>query len=220
VGWPSGLRRWFAKPLRANTPRAGSNPVPTAMPAEEVHINDEKGDTTPQGAGIPATEGTKKKLIEEKDIYSWKAPSRPFKRRNREYFITIIAMAAIVALVLFFAEGFMPVLLIVALVFLYYTLNTVEPEEIIFSITNTGVRIADRKIEWEIVKKYWFSKKMDTQVLVLGLGIIPGRMDLVINPGDEERIRKAMKGHAPEEETPPSQIDKTIDWVSGKLPGS
>lgn len=30
MGWPSGLRRRFAKPLRVKTPRAGSNPVPTA----------------------------------------------------------------------------------------------------------------------------------------------------------------------------------------------
>ncbi len=37
---------------------------------------------------------------------------------------------------------------------------------------------------------------------------------------DEEGIRTAMKGYAPENETPPSMIDKTIDWVSGKLPGS
>ena len=220
MGWPSGLRRWFAKPLRANTPRAGSNPVPTAMPAKEVNINDNKGDTTSQSVGIPATEGTKKKLIEEKDIYSWEAQARPFKRRNREYFITIIAMAAIVALVLFFAEGFMPVLLIVALVFLYYTLNTVEPEKITYKITNLGVKVADRRLDWEVVSKYWFSKKMDTKVLVLELSIIPRRLDLVINPKDEDAIRKAMKGHAPENETPPSQIDKTIDWVSSKLPGN
>lgn len=30
MGWPSGLRRRFAKPLRVKPPRAGSNPVPTA----------------------------------------------------------------------------------------------------------------------------------------------------------------------------------------------
>ncbi len=30
VGWPSGLRRRFAKPLRVKRSRAGSNPVPTA----------------------------------------------------------------------------------------------------------------------------------------------------------------------------------------------
>lgn len=220
MGWPSGLRRWFAKPLRANTPRAGSNPVPTAMPAKEGYIKDKPGDVASQDVSVSVTEGTKKKLIEEKEAFSWEAPARPFKRRNREYFITIIAMAAVVALVLFFAEGFMPVILIVALVFLYYTLNTVEPEKIAYKITNLGVKVANRRQDWEVITKYWFSKKMDTEVLVLELSIIPRRLDLVINKGDEERIRKAMKGYAPEDETPPSLIDKAIDWVSGKLPGS
>jgi hypothetical protein len=189
------------------------------MPAKEDNTKGKSGDMASQ-EDVSKTEDAKKKFIQEKDLYSWEASARPFKKRNKEYFVTIIVMAAIVALVLFFAEGFMPVILIVALVFLYYTLNTVEPEKITYKITNLGVKVADRRLDWEVVSKFWFSKKMDTKILVLELSIIPRRLDLVINPKDINVIRKAMKGHAPEDETPPSQIDKAIDWVSDKLPGS
>ena len=89
-----------------------------------------------------------------------------------------------------------------------------------YKITSLGVKVANRRIDWEVISKYWFSKKMDTRVLVLELSVIPRRLDLVIDSKDENAIRKVMKGYAPEDETPPSQIDKTIDWVSGKLPGS
>ena len=45
----------------------------------------------------------------ERELLSWTAPSRPFKRRDRQYFVTTFAMAGIVSLVLFLAEGIMPV---------------------------------------------------------------------------------------------------------------
>ena len=68
----------------------------------------------------------------ERKLLDWSAPARPFKRMNREFWVTIIAMAAIVGLILFFAEGFMPVILIVSIIFLVYVLTTVEPENISF----------------------------------------------------------------------------------------
>jgi len=63
----------------------------------------------------------------ERDLVVWIAPARPFKRRDRQFYVTTFAIAGIVSLILFLAEGLMPVLLIVSLVFLYYVLSTVEP---------------------------------------------------------------------------------------------
>ena len=221
VGWPSGLRRWFAKPLRANTPRAGSNPVPTAMPAQEININTKNQNTSSFEEGAPPAGGeVEKKKVEEKVLFSWKAVSRPFKRRNKEFVIRIIAMAAIVGLVLFFAEGFMPVILIVALVFLYYTLSTVEPEEIENRVTNLGINIAGRRLDWEIINGFWFSKKMDTKIMVLDLDIVPGRLDIVINPDDETSLRGVLKKYIAENESPSTLIDRSFEWVSEKLPGN
>ena len=71
----------------------------------------------------------------EKDLAVWTAPARPFKRRDREFYITILAMGGIVALILFLVEGFMPVILIISLFFLFYALSTVEPEKIEYKVT-------------------------------------------------------------------------------------
>src|SRR3989344_2388837 len=80
----------------------------------------------------------------EKDLHSWKAPSRPFKKRGREFWVTVLSIAALLAFVLFLAEGVMPVILIISLVFLFYVLSTVTPEEIEYKITNRGVKVADK----------------------------------------------------------------------------
>jgi uncharacterized membrane protein len=55
-----------------------------------------------------------KKTELEKDLVVWNAPSRPFKRRDKQFYLTTISIAGIVCLILFLAEGAMPVILIIS----------------------------------------------------------------------------------------------------------
>ncbi len=48
-----------------------------------------------------AGEGTAPKEDQEKDLVVWMAPARPFKRRNKDFYVTVAAMAGVTALVLF-----------------------------------------------------------------------------------------------------------------------
>jgi hypothetical protein len=154
----------------------------------------------------------------EKDLVSWTAPARPFKRRDREFYITIIAIAFIVGLVLFLVEGFMPVILIVSLVFLFYVLSTVEPENIEYKITNKGVKVVGKRTDWGVMNRFWFSRRFDSELVIIETLGLPGRMELVINPSDKEGIRSALSAYLAEEEAPPSYLDKAANWFSKKLP--
>ena len=49
----------------------------------------------------------------EKDLFVWKAISRPFKRRSRDFWIRLIAITSIFGLVFFLVEGVMPVILMI-----------------------------------------------------------------------------------------------------------
>lgn len=154
----------------------------------------------------------------EKEFFSWTAPARPFKRRNREFYVTVIAIAAIVGLVLFLAEGFMPVILIVSLVFLFYILNTVEPENLKYEITNKGVKVEGKMTDWVAITRFWFSRRLDSSLLILETLRLPGRLELVIKDENKKSIRKALSDYITEEKTPPSYMDRAANWVSKKLP--
>ena len=156
----------------------------------------------------------------EKDLVTWTAASRPFKRRNREFYITLIAIAAIVGLVLFLVEGFMPVILIVSLVFLFYVLSTVEPEKIEYKITTKGIFIALKRTDWNLISRFWFSRRFESELLVVQTFVLPGRLELVIDPDKKEEIKKALLKYVPEEEVPPSGLDRAAMWFSKKLPGN
>lgn len=180
------------------------------MPAQEKSTLKE---TSPAG-------GEKKRHEPEKDLVTWQAPARPFKRRNREFYVTVIAIAAVVGLVLFLVEGFMPVILIISLVFLFYVLSTVEPDDIEYKLTNKGIYMAGRKTEWENLLRFWFSRRFDSQLLIMETFTLPGRLELVVDPGVKEEIRKTLLNYMPEEETPPSGFDRTANWFSKRLPGN
>lgn len=156
----------------------------------------------------------------ERDLVTWTAPARPFKRRDRQFYVTTFAIAGIVGLILFLAEGFMPVLLIVSLVFLYYVLSTVQPESIEYKITSYGVKVAGRLTEWANFRRFWFSKRFDSDLIIFETLGLPGRMELIAKPEIKETLKKEIVTYIPYEEVPASGIDRATNWLAQKLPGN
>jgi len=156
----------------------------------------------------------------ERDIYVWSAPARPFKRRDRQFYVTTFAITGIVSLILLFAEGPMPVLLIVSLVFLYYVLSTVEPENVEYKISNKGIKIAGKLTSWSYLTRFWFSKSLDSDMLVLETTLIPGRIEMVIKPDSKSILKKEISAYIPFEELPSTGLDKATDWLTSKMHGN
>src|SRR5260221_12674623 len=170
---------------------------------------------------MPTVEQTVKseKETPEKDLVVWTAPARPFKRRNRDFYVTILAMAGVSGLVLFLIEGWLTVILIISLVFLFYVMSTVEPENIEYKITTKGIKIAGHLTEWNLMGRFWFTKRLDNTLLVIETRALPGRLELVVNPELKDDIKKFLSDYLIHEEIPASGIDKAANWVSQKMPG-
>ncbi len=158
------------------------------------------------------------KKEEERDLVAWSAPARPFKRRNREFWITAIAIAAVVGLVLFLVEGFMPVILVISVVFLFYVLSTVEPDKIEYKVTNRGIKVAGKRTDWNMMGRFWFTRRFDSDLLVIETFSLPGRLEVVILPERKEEVKKAISEYLTHEEVPPSGLDKAANWFSKKMP--
>jgi hypothetical protein len=156
----------------------------------------------------------------EKDLVVWTAPARLFKRRGRQFYVTVFAIAGIVSLILFLAEGIMPVILIVSLVFLYYVLSTVQPENIEYKVTTKGIRIANKLTEWQSLNRYRFSKRFDNNLMIIDTSFIPGRIELIINPGIKDQLKKEISAYIPYEEVPAGAIDRATNWFAEKMPGN
>ncbi len=157
---------------------------------------------------------------QERDLVVWHAPARPFKRRNREFFVTVFAIAALSGLVLFLIEGFLPVILIISMVFLFYVMSTVEPNEIEYKITNRGIKVADKQTAWDKMGRFWLTRRFDSELLVVETLSFPGRLEVVVDPQVKVQIEKEVSNYLLHEKIPPSYLDKTANWFSKKLPGN
>lgn len=156
----------------------------------------------------------------ERDIIVWTAPARPFKKYGRKFYVTVFSIVGIVGIIFFIAEGIMPVILLISLIFLFYVLSTVQPENIEYKITSRGIKIAGKETPWQNLIKFCFSQKSGSEVLVFDTVLLPGRMELVINPEIKESLKKEISAYIPYEEIPPSFLDKILNWIVKKLPES
>ena len=179
---------------------------------QNVGSNDSTLNTEPQAVVV--------RREPERDLVVWTAPARPFKRRDRQFYVTTFAIAGIVSLVLFLAEGIMPVILIISLVFLYYVLSTVQPEDIEYKITTKGIKIANKLTQWQNLNRYWFAKRFDSDLMIIDTVLLPGRIEFVINSDIKEKLKKEVSAYIPYEEVSPATLDKITTWFAQRLPGN
>ncbi len=166
---------------------------------------------------VPA-EPPKFRKEEEKTLFTWKAPARPFTPRDKKFWTTSISLAVIFGMILYVIEGMMPVIVMIAFLFLYYILTTVKPEEIEFKITNYGIRFADSLIEWTEMIRYWFTLRGDTQLMVIDTINLLGRLEIVISEKDKIKITEVMEEYLPQEEAPPSRMERASNWFYENVP--
>lgn len=156
---------------------------------------------------------------ELKILLSWKAPSRPFKKQDREFWTTVLAIIFLISLILLFLKEWFLIATIMSLTFVYYVLSTVPPEEIEYQLTNRGIRFIKTEYPWESLYRFWISEKWGQKVLqVEGRTGLTGRLMLMLGNQDEFKVKEIMGKYLLYEEAPPTFFDKTSEWLSKKIP--
>lgn len=158
------------------------------------------------------------KPVQEKILLTWIAPSRPFKRRSRDFYIKVLTVAALFGLILFLLEGLMPVLLLIALIFLFYVMSTIEPDTIEYQLTSFGVKIAGKRTDWNLMNRFWFTKRLGSELLTIETAALPGRLELMFKPELKADITKIVSDYLTHEEIPPAFLDKLTGFTSKFFP--
>lgn len=174
--------------------------------------------TNPSQQAPDSPIGDRASLPVTRELFSWSAPTRPFKRRDREFYITIAAVAFLVAVILFTIEGFLPVVVVFALVFLVYVMTSVAPGMTEHKITNRGVVFANKRYFWHELTRFWFTQRFGNDLLIVETTRLPGRLEMVIHPEDLGTIRQILQEFIDMEEATPNFMDKTASWFSKRIP--
>ena len=156
---------------------------------------------------------------QEEEVYaSWSSPSRLFKKRDREFFVNILAIVFLLCVILVFVREFVLIATVLSIVFLIYVLSTVPPEEVKHRITNMGIESAGHFYRWEEFSDFWFEEQWGQTLLVLRSFVAP-RNIILLGDQKKDRIRDAVAKYIPYREEPDKNwIDNAAHWISEKIP--
>lgn len=159
--------------------------------------------------------------IPEETLVEWDAPARPFKKRKRQFFSTIIIIAILVSLILFFAGQVLPVAVVISVVFLVYVTAVIPPQNIHYKLTNYGIYVEKEAFSWVTMGRFWFDDKSSQRVLEIELYRFPGRLTLVLIDGQtprEKDLENVLSEVLIKEKPPLTSYEKMAEWLKDKVP--
>jgi hypothetical protein len=156
---------------------------------------------------------------EEHMLLEWDAPSRPFKKRDREYYTTIGIIVFLLSLILFFAGQFLFIAVLISLAFVSYVLASVPPDHHHIAITSFGIHVGEQMYYWEELGRFWFSEKYKSNVLhVETARAFPSQLILLLGDKTVEEVKKTMLKNAVFEVPRPTWLDNAAKWMTEKFP--
>lgn len=157
---------------------------------------------------------------QEQFLLSWKSPSRPFKKREKEFFTTIGAIVFLLAVILVFIKEFLLIAAIIALAFVAYVLATIPPEQVEHQITSKGLNSTGHFYKWEELIDFWFGDKWNQPILYVSTkSKFPGRLVILTNGQEPGKIKELLIKYLTFKEKPEKNwMDDAAKWLSEKVP--
>jgi type IV secretory pathway VirB3-like protein len=156
--------------------------------------------------------------LEETILFDWDSYERPQKKWSKEFYSSVIVMAFLASVILYFIEGIMPVLVIWAMVFMLWAMGRTEPRMEKYAISSWGLKTKERTYRFEEMNNFWFETKWGGRLMRLNLIGAPWHLVIVINHEDEDKIRKIMLQYLTYQEPTVTAVDRLVKWLGDKIP--
>lgn len=157
---------------------------------------------------------------EEKILFEWEALERPYQKKDKEFWTTVLSILGLVSLILFFVKEWFLIAALFAIAFLYYVLTTVPPQKGKYKISTRGVYISQsQRFDWEVLRRFWFDEKWGHKVMHIETWMnFPRIISLVVTAEDEKKLLETIKKYIPQEQSSPNSLDKFSAWLTKKFP--
>lgn len=154
-----------------------------------------------------------------KTLLEWEAPVRLFKKRGREYFTTVGAIAFLLAVILIFFKEWLLIAVIIALSFMVFILGTIQPGKVKHKITTQGIITGGRTYRWQELEKFWFDERLGQKILYVETRLpFPRRLMMLLGEASQKELRQLLGDYLLFEKPEKAWMDKASDWLSDKIP--
>lgn len=158
-------------------------------------------------------------LNEEKVLFEWEAAERSYQKRDKDFWVTAIAILILVSVILIFIKEFFLIMALISVLFLYYALSSVPPGTIKNKLTNRGLYFGELRYEWKDLKKFWFKKSMSSDTINFATDLrFPRMISMVFHNKDQDHLKEIILKRIPMLEASPTFVDKLTKWFADRLP--
>lgn len=154
----------------------------------------------------------------ERTFLEWESPSRPFKKRSRQYYSTGVVIVLLISMILFFAQQVIPIAVVVAVAFLGYVLSVVPPTTAHHQLTTYGIRIDDQLYYWDELGRFWFTDKYGQRILHIEVARFPWRLSLLLGDLQEEYLSNILSEVLIKQQPALTPFEKASEWLQNKIP--
>ena len=163
------------------------------------------------------------KLTETEEIatlLSWEAASRPFRKKDKSYYLTSALIVVLLVSILFLMNEFLLIAVLLSLLFVAYVLAFVPPGNVIYRISTQGITIGDNFYFWHFLYAFWFKEKDKSKILIIQTRFnFPAQLMLVLGHQDEEKVKKMVARFLPFVEVPyKSLMEKWSEGLQKNFP--
>src|SRR5687768_2550257 len=94
-----------------------------------------------------------------KTLIEWSAPSRPYRKKSRSFYMTVGILILLISMIVFLAGEKLLVGVLFAIGFVVYVLNFIPPEEVKNKLSTQGITIGDHFYHWYELDSFWLEEK-------------------------------------------------------------
>ncbi|KKQ95584.1 MAG: hypothetical protein A3C27_01205 [Candidatus Levybacteria bacterium RIFCSPHIGHO2_02_FULL_39_36] len=155
-----------------------------------------------------------------KTLLSWSAPGRPFRKKGKEFYLSIVLLVLFFEVILFLFSQYELMAVLIALAFLSIALSIVPPHNFHYKITTEGIKVEDYFYIWSELYDFYFKRIDGAEILILRTqAFLPGELKISLGELHRDHIRKILVRYLPYREyVKPTFMEKSADWLSHNFP--
>jgi hypothetical protein len=155
-----------------------------------------------------------------KTLLSWSAPGRPFKKKTRQFFLSVILLLLFFEVILFLFSQYELMVVLLTLTFLSIALSIVPPHDFHYKITTEGIKVEDYFYIWSELYDFYFKKIEGQEVLIIRTqDLLPGELKISLGGNSRDHLRRVLVAYLPYREyVKPTFMEKSAEWLSHNFP--
>lgn len=163
------------------------------------------------------------------DLLTWQAHTRIFKPRNPVWFLSLMIITIFVLIALVLLGQWTLTLAVVALVFVLFSVNLIEPKNQDYIITTLGLKLGPKTYEYDDLKWFWFDKSEEQEILYVSTYLnFPHLLEIPLSTENtqdlhdriEAKLLKYLPYHEEKTRDVLKYLDRLILRISPWLPNS